>query len=176
MSEKEYQFVFAIFDGQKEAEEIIEQLKKNQKEMLGELQALVAMSKDAHGRISYKDVGMTPAKGALGGVVLGAVVGIASGGGTVLLGALGSVVGGLVGKRKSENRISSEQINKAVASILPDSSAILAVVCQDFAPKILDALRATDAEIFIADLPVDLAGKLSEHHDIAYSALMKELV
>jgi len=40
----------------------------------------VTLRKDERAPIHFKDVGLTPAKGAAGGVVLGAMVGILTGG------------------------------------------------------------------------------------------------
>lgn len=51
------------------------------------MQAAVVMRKDAENQVHYKDVGMKPAKGALAGTAIGAIIGIATGGASLVLGA-----------------------------------------------------------------------------------------
>jgi uncharacterized membrane protein len=175
MSEKSVKFVIAVFDTEEMAEVTLTKLKAENKEHLRGVQAAVAMRKDANSRIHYKDVGLTPAKGAVAGVVLGAVVGIATGGAGLALGALGALLGGVVGKRKREGRIASEQVNQVVASIQPASSALLSVVEQDSAEHFESLLHSEGAHTFITDISTDLAAKLDPHGEAAHNALMDQL-
>ncbi len=175
MSEKAVQFVIAIFEGEQAAEETLSALKTDKKEKLSGVQAAVAMRKDADSRIHYKDVGMTPAKGAVAGVVLGAFIGIATGGVGLALGALGGLLGGAMGKRKREGQIASEQVNQVVASIKPGSSALLTIVDKDAAEKFEALLHAEGAHTFITDISADLAAQLDQHGDTAHAALEDQL-
>jgi hypothetical protein len=92
--------IVAAFDGETAAEEALKTLKESREEKLVGIQAAITMHKDEKEQIHFKDVGLSPGKGALGGVVLGAAVGILTGGTGLALGAVGALVGGLVGKRK----------------------------------------------------------------------------
>ena len=175
MSEKSVQFVIAIFESEQGAEETLSALKADNKEALNGVQAAVAMRKDTNGRIHYKDVGLTPAKGAVAGVVLGAVVGIATGGAGLALGALGALVGGVVGKRKREGQIASEQVNQVLASIQPGSSALLTVVEQSAAVQFEDLLHTEGATTFMTDITADLAAQLNPHGEVAHAALTDQL-
>lgn len=175
MSEKPVQFVITIFEGEASAEETLNALKADKKEALEGVQAAVAMCKGADSRVHYKEVGLTPAKGAVAGMVLGAVVGIATGGAGLALGALGSVLGGVVGKRKREGKITSEQVNQVVASIQPGSSALLAVVEQDAVETYEAALGEGGANTFTVDISSNLAAKLDPHGEAAHNALMEQL-
>ncbi len=175
MSEKTVQFVIALFESEQGAEETLSSLKADKNEILQSVQAAVAMSKDKNSRIHYKDVGMTPAKGAVAGVVIGAVVGVATGGAGFALGALGALLGGVAGKRKREGQITSAQVNQVVASIQPGSSALLTVVEQDAADKFENLLHAEGAHTFVSDISTDLATQLDSHRETAYSALMDQL-
>lgn len=175
MSEKAVQFVIAIFEGEQAAEETLSALKTDKKEKLSGVQAVVAMRKDVDSRIHYKDVGMTPVKGAAAGVVLGAFIGIATGGVGLALGALGALLGGAMGKRQREGQIAAEQVNQVVASIKPGSSALLAVVEQDAAEKFEALLQAAGAYTFITDISADLAAQLDPHGEAAYAALTDQL-
>jgi len=175
MSEKPVQFVIAIFDSEAGAEEALSTLKANRKEALQGIQAAVAMRKDTDGRVHYKDVGLTPAKGAVAGVVLGAVVGIATGGAGLALGALGAMLGGVVGKRNREGKIASEQVNQVVASIRSGSSALLLIVEQEVTAAFETTLADVGAQTFTVDISADLAAKLDPHGEAAHNALMEQL-
>jgi len=175
MSEKPVQFLIAIFDSEQMAEETLSKLKAEKNENLSAIQAAVAMRKDAQGRIYYKDVGMTPAKGAVAGIVMGAVVGIATGGAGLVLGTLGALLGGVIGKKKREDQIAAEQVNQVVVSIQPASSALLTIVEQHAAADCEALLHAEGAQTFSANISADLAEQLSEHGETAYAALMKQL-
>jgi uncharacterized membrane protein len=75
MDEKNLQLLISIFKDEKGAEKAIETLKAAHKDAESGIQAAVAVIKDQNSAIHYKDVGLTPAKGALGGVILGATLG-----------------------------------------------------------------------------------------------------
>jgi len=167
--------VIAVFDTEQGAEETLSNLKAENKEKLQGVQAAVAMRKDAQGRIHYKDVGMTPAKVAVAGIVMGAVIGIATGGAGLVLGTLGALLGGVIGKRKREGQIRAEQVNQVVASIPKGSSALLTVVELDAAADFEELLHNEGASTFNADISADLAAQLGEHGEAAYTALMEHL-
>lgn len=175
MSEKPVQFVIAVFDSEEGAEKALSRWKAERKEKLQGVQAAVAMRKDAQGRIHYKDVGMTPARGAVAGIVIGAVVGIATGGTGLVLGALGSLLGGVVGKRKREGQIAAEQVNQVVASLPTGSSALLTVVEKNAATEFEELLQAEGIDTFGADISANLTAQLSEHGEAAHTALMEQL-
>lgn len=175
MSEKPVQFVIAIFESESGAEETLSALKSEKKESLQGVQAAVAMRKDVNNRIHYKDVGMTPTKGAVSGVVLGAVIGIATGGAGLALGALGALLGGVVGKRKREGQIASEQVNQVVASIQPETSALLTIVEEDATEAFEGVLHSEGAHTFVSDISADLTVQLDPHGEAAHSALMDQL-
>ena len=175
MSEKPIQFLIAIFDTEQGAEEALSGLKAGKTEKLQALQAVVAMRKDSQGQVHYKDVGMTPAKGAVAGVVMGAVVGIATGGASLVLGTLGALLGGVVGKRKREGKIAAEKVNQVVASMPAGSSALLTIVEQGAALALENLLQDSGAQTFTTDISADLAAQLSEYDEVAHATLLERL-
>jgi uncharacterized membrane protein len=175
MDEKAVQFVIAIFESETGAEETLSRLKSEKKEELNGVQAAVAMRKDAQSQIHYKDVGMTPAKGAVAGIAIGAIVGIATGGAGLVLGAVGALLGGVVGKRKREGHVAAEKVNQVVASIPAGSSALLTIVETEAAEDFEKLLQESDAHTFVAEISADLASALDEHADAAHAALMEQL-
>jgi uncharacterized membrane protein len=106
MTEVPIQLLVAAFDDEESAEGVLRELKAAKKEKLIGIQGAVVLRKDLSGKVHTKDVGLTPGKGAAGGVALGAVVGILTGGTGLVLGALSGIVGGIVGKRKRDSRFS----------------------------------------------------------------------
>ena len=175
MDEKAVQFVIAIFESETGAEETLSRLKSEKKEILGGVQAAVVMRKDAENQIHYQDVGMTPAKGALAGTAIGAIVGIATGGASLVLGAAGALLGGLVGKRKREGNVAAEKVNQVVASIPSESSALLAIVETDATDLFEELLQDNDAQTFTAQISADLASALNEHADNTHAAFLENL-
>jgi uncharacterized membrane protein len=175
MDEKAIQFVIAIFDSEAGAEETLSSLKSEKREKLNGVQAAVVMRKDAENQIHYKDVGMTPAKGALAGTALGAIIGIATGGASLVLGAAGALLGGLVGKRKREGNVAAEKVNQVVASIPTESSALLAIVETDATDQFEESLQGNAAQTFTAQILADLASALNEHSDGLHAAYLENL-
>jgi len=174
MSDVPLQLIVAVFEHEQGAEEALKQLKA-EKKTLG-IQGAVAMIKDATGnKISYKEVGLTPAKGILGGAVLGITLGILSGGVGLVLGAAGAAIGNVVGRKKQDSLYSSGQINHISTALQPGTSAVLAAVDSTHSADVEQALAALGGDILAADISTDVAHQLEEHQDQAYTNLLEEL-
>jgi uncharacterized membrane protein len=165
----------AAFYTEDRAEEALKTLKEARDETLVGIQAAVALRKDADGQIHFKDVGLTPGKGAMAGVVLGAVVGVLTGGTGLALGAIGALVGGLVGRKKRDSRFPTERLNQVAVSLAPGSSAILIVMEPGWLVVLEEELTLLGADVMITDIPADVAAKLEADQDEAYSALLAEI-
>jgi uncharacterized membrane protein len=175
MSEAALHLVLAAFEGETGAGEALKSLKESRDEKLVGIQAAVAMRKDGKGQLHFEDVGMTPARGAAGGVVLGAVVGLLTGGTGLALGALGALVGGLVGRKKRDSRFPTNRINQVAASLDPGSSALLIVMEQGWVVVLEKELEALGGDVLAAEIPSDIAGQTQEERDAAFDALVREL-
>ena len=175
MSEAQVRLLVAAFEGEQAAEEALKALRESREDQLIGIQAAVAMRNDELGRIRFRDVGMTPGKGALGGVVLGAVVGILTGGTGLALGAVGAVAGGLVGKKKRDSRFSTDQVNQVASSLSPGSSALVIVMEPGWVVVLEKELEALGADVLTTDISADVAHQLEQSHEVAYSTLASEL-
>jgi uncharacterized membrane protein len=167
--------IVAAFEGQARAEEALKAMKESRDAKLIGVQAAVALRKDEAGQIHFKDVGLTPAKGAASGVVLGAVVGILTGGTGLALGALGALVGGLVGRKKRDSRFSTDRINQLAASLAPGSSAVVIVLESGWVSVLEEKLTLLGADVLTAAVPADVAQHLDASQEVAYEALSSQL-
>jgi uncharacterized membrane protein len=176
MSDPTVQVVLAVFDDENSTAAALKQLKAAKKGGLPGIQAAVAMYKDASSsRFRYKEVGLTPGKGALSGVILGATLGILTGGAGIVLGAAGALLGGLVGRKKQESRFPTDRINQVVASLPPGSSAILAVVADQDVAAVEKDLADLGGDLLTVPISADIAAQLMEHSDAAHAVLRQEL-
>lgn len=170
MSDVPVQLLIAAFNTPTGAEEVLDQLKTAKKEKLIGIQAARVLVKDEKGRISSKDVGLTPAKGAVAGGVLGAVVGIVTGGVGLALGAAGALVGGLIGRSRKEGRFDAYRIEQIADSLTPNSSAIVAVIEHKWVADLEAELEEAGADVMTAAIAADIAAQLAAGRDVAYSA------
>jgi uncharacterized membrane protein len=176
MSEEAHlHLIIAAFEAEMDAEKALRSLNESQDEELIGIQAAVAMHKDEEGQIHFKDVGLTPAKGAVGGVVLGAVVGILTGGTGLALGALGALVGGLVGRKKQDSRFSADRVNQLAASLAPGSSAAVIVMDPGWGAVVEEKLALLGGDVLTADLPADVDQHLDASQEAAYAALLRQV-
>jgi uncharacterized membrane protein len=171
MSEVHLHIIVAAFAGEMDAEDALHDLKEAGKENEAGIEAAVAMRKDGEGNLHFKDVGMTPGKGALAGVVLGAVIGVLTGGTGLAMGAIGALAGGLVGRRKQAGTIPTDRINQVAASLAPGSSAIVAVVEPKSVARVEVDLDEMGADLLTAPIPTEIARQLEANRDEAYSLL-----
>jgi uncharacterized membrane protein len=167
--------IIAAFGDENGAEEALKSLKESQDEELIGVQAAVALHKDQEDQMHFHDVGLTPAKGAVGGVVLGAVVGILTGGTGLALGALGALVGGLVGRKKRDSRFPAERINQVAAALAPGTSVALIVMEPGWAVVLEEKLGLLGADVFTADIPSGVAQQSTADREAAIAALLGEL-
>jgi uncharacterized membrane protein len=175
VSEAPLHLLLAAFDAEAAARDALKTLKESRDEKIVGVQAAVAMRKDAEGQLQFEDVGMTPGKGALAGVALGAVVGVLTGGTVIALGALGALIGGLVGRKKRDSRFPTGGINQLAASLAPDSSALVIIMEPGWVVVLEKELEALGADVLSAPIPADITEQLDTDQAAAYAVLADEL-
>ena len=136
----------------------------------------IIVQKDADEKVTFEDIGRTPRRGAVEGVVLGGVVGLLIGGAGLTLGALGGVVGHHSGKKKQAIKEMPDPLGKVAGSLGPNSSAIIAVVKGKPKAKSFAIVREMGGDIFEATILQEASDQLDEQADAAYATLLAALV
>jgi uncharacterized membrane protein len=175
MNEENTQLVVAVFSKEDAADQALNKLQDKKEDKPVNIQAAVVIRKDTQGGIHYHDVGLTPGKGAAGGVILGSVLAVLTGGTVLALGAIGALIGGIVGKKKRDSRLSADTVNQLVAALDPGSSAIMAVLDQESLEAIEPELETSGADIMVATITSDIQTQLEPYHEDAYRILEDQL-
>ena len=171
MYEKQMYLLLAAFNGIDNAETALTQLKKRDRV----IQSAVIMQKDADENVKFNDVGLTPHKGAAGGIVLGGVVGLLTGGTGLALAALGGLVGSRSTKKKQAERLLPEQLSQVAGSLGPDSSAIVAVSQHPLKAEVATELTDMGAELFQVAIQPEILDHLDDQADESYATLLAAL-
>lgn len=160
--------ILAVFNGVDTADAALKELPHRDPKTI----SAVVMVKDADERVQFNDVGLTPMKGAVGGVVLGGAIGLLTGGVGLVLAAAGGLVGKRVAKNRQARQLAPEQIGQVAASMGPDSSAIIAVSKRGLQPVALDTLAEMGAEVYEIPIAAQASG---DGGDDAYASLLAAL-
>ncbi len=172
MREKPLYLYLAVFNGMDRAENALEQMPKRDRNVV----SAVVMIKDAAEQVRFKDVGLTPARGAVTGTVIGGVVGLLTGGaGLVAFGALGGYFGHRSAVKKQANQVIPEQLKKIAGSIGPESSAIIAVTKQEPDPTVMQTIEALGGKIFSTELIPQADSDGQKQADQTYETILESL-
>lgn len=172
MSEKPIYLYVAVFNGMDKAENALEQMPRRDRNVV----SAVVMTKDSADQVQFKDVGLTPAKGAINGTIIGGVAGLLTGGvGLVALGALGGYFGHRTAAKKQANQVIPEQLKKIAGSIGPASSAIIAVTKQEPDPNVLQTIEALGGNIYSTELAPQADNNGQEEAQQAYDTILESL-
>jgi YegS/Rv2252/BmrU family lipid kinase len=171
MADNTINLVLAVFEGVDSAEAVVAKLPKRNKNAV----SVVVMKKDAQEHITFKDLGRTPTRGTVNGVILGGVVGVLTGGTGLAIGALGGVIGHHSASKKKAVKVMPDQLNKVAGSLGPNSSAIIAIVKGEPKEKSIAIMKEAGGILFEAVVPQDVTKGLDEQADEAYATLLAAL-
>jgi uncharacterized membrane protein len=163
--------VIGLYNGEHDAEVALERLKPEYKDRREHIRAALALRRDIGDRFHYTYAGLSPGKGARRGVVLGAVVGLLTGGTGLVLGALGAAVGALVGEHRQAQAMAPDRVNQVAASLPPGSSAIVAVVGDEILPGLQERLAQLGADVVTVAVSADIFEQIQAHRDEAAAVL-----
>ena len=147
MSTKQVQLLIGIFEGADTAVAKLNSIRSTKSTRHLGVQSAIVLFKDEDGQIHTVDVGLNPRRGAVGGLVLGGVVGVLTGGTTLVLGGIGALVGRHVGRKKQEARLDTPAVHQIGNALVPGASLILAVVQADKVPTVSTLLEQEGAEV-----------------------------
>jgi YegS/Rv2252/BmrU family lipid kinase len=139
------------------------------------VRAAVVVQKDHANKLSVKDIGLTPKKGAFGGVVLGAVIGLIAGGTGLALGVLGGVLGALSIRRAQKSHLAPELKSQIQELIVPGSSAILIVGDRPLPDDRAAELESRGGQLYVNEIAPNTLEQLQSYDDEAYKTLTDEL-
>jgi len=153
-----------------EALEALEEAKKEH--LVGIVQAATVVV-DADGKLRIKDTkDMGPKKGAVVGGLLGAGLGLITGGvGWLLLG--GGAVGALAAKAR-DGGLSDARLKELGERMTPNSSAIVAVVELTWVADVEREFANIGADVVREAVEEDLVAQLSDGSAVSYSAAEDE--
>jgi uncharacterized membrane protein len=147
----------------------LEELRAAKKEhLIGIVQAATVVV-DADGKLRITDTkDMGPGKGAIVGGVLGAGLGLITGGvGWLLLG--GGAIGALAAKAR-DGGLSNERLRELGERMTPNSSAIVAVVELTWVADVEREFASVGADVVRESVEEDLVAQLSNGSVVSYSA------
>ena len=141
------EFSIALFKDEKGAVTALDSLEAERKSKDAPIGDVAVLRKDSEGKYHIYEPGdMTGSKGAAIGAVIGGLIGAITGPGAIITGAAGAAVGGLVAKFSDKGFYNNEL--KALAGALePGTSALLAIVADEFLGEFANRMRAMKAEV-----------------------------
>lgn len=160
------ELLMAGFDPYDRADQVMDELRTlDRDERLSILNAVV-LKKDAQGKITVSGDGdVRPGEGALFGALVGALVGLLGGpGGAVVGAAAGAITGGITAKG-IDLGFSDEMVEKLQENMRPDSSAILALVEQDWLEQVTEEITTRKGRIVHQALRADILERIRKDRD-----------
>jgi uncharacterized membrane protein len=149
-----------VFAGETRAQEVLEVVDRLHREGAVDLHNAAVITRDAAGKIAVRERNdLTAREGAVGGAVLGGVVGLLRG---KLLGdaLLGAGVGYVAGK-VLDLGFDDKFLNDVAAGLTPNTSALVLAIEFDRLDEALRALDPYHGTIIRQSLPADQAQKLA---------------
>jgi uncharacterized membrane protein len=149
-----------VFPGETRAGEVLEVVDRLHREGAVDLHNAAVITRDAAGKITiHESNDFTPREGALGGVVLGGVIGLLRGKllGDALLGA----GAGYVASKVLDLGFDDKFLNDIAATLTPNTSALVLAIEFDRLDEALAKLDPYHGTIIRQSLPPDQAEKLA---------------
>lgn len=154
MSDKPLYLAIAVFYTLDGARLAVQQL-QDEKKLTGQDVAVV-VEKGHDGRMVTQDVGLSPRKGTATGLILGATLGVLTGGAALALGAAGGLIGRHMVNRKRQNQLTPDlfaQLNERMAA---GTSLVLVVREEEMAAETEETLQYLSGELFTAVITAEV--------------------
>ena len=157
------ELVVAAFNTEEKAGEVLESLKKLQKEQIIFLVNAAIMTKDEKGKVSMKetqDVGA--GKGALFGAIAGGLLGLIGGPVGVVVGAAAGAATGGVAANRIDMGFPDDTLKELQETLTPCSSAIVALIQHEWVDRVVEELEKEQASLFRQVLKEEIVAQLEE--------------
>jgi uncharacterized membrane protein len=154
------ELIAIVFQGETRAREVLEAVTQLHQEGAVDLHNAAVISRDVAGKTSIHETNdFTPREGAMGGAVLGGVIGLLRG---KLLGdaLIGAGIGYLASKALDLG-FDDTFLNEIAATLTPDSSALVLAIEFDRVDQALSVLDQFHGRLIRQTLPPDQAQKLA---------------
>lgn len=138
--------IYAVYDGEKAASDVLQTMRTNQKATGEHIQSYAVVSKDMKGKVRVRDQRERDAKV---GAVIGGVIGVLGGpAGAVAGAAAGGSLGYLTG---NEVGISKELVDEMKTLLTPGSSALAVVLEDRWVQDVEKGLKQAQARRVVAE-------------------------
>jgi uncharacterized membrane protein len=171
MADAPVQLIVAAFQGENDADEALDELKKAKKEHLIKVNDAAILRKDAKGDLHIKETeDMTGKRGGVIGGVVGAGLGILTGGATLALAGVGAAAGGLAAKLR-DSGFKDERLRQLGEGLTPSSSAIVAVIEHTWVEEAQKEFEKAGANVVVESIAADIATQLEAGREVGYTAI-----
>jgi uncharacterized membrane protein len=171
MSNTPVEVIMAAFPTPDGAAQAMAALQQAKSEGLIGIADMAIVVKDENGKLKITDSKHRTARGLVTGGVVGGLVGLLAG--PVGLAAMGgSAVGALAGRARGLPM--RAELKEAGDSLIPNSSAIVAVIEHTWVTELETALAAQGAQVIHDTIKADVAAQLNAGGNVLYSALVTD--
>ncbi|MBN1147319.1 MAG: DUF1269 domain-containing protein [Anaerolineales bacterium] len=157
------ELMLAVFEEEGRVEKVLRDLKRLEKDRTLRLFDAAMLVKDRNGIVRLKetrDVGA--GRGALFGAIAGGLVGLLGGPAGVIVGAAAGAAAGGVTASKIDLGFSNQFLDEIKTHLQPGSSALLALVEQEWAERLAQELQRYPGQLFRHALKAEIVKQLIE--------------
>jgi uncharacterized membrane protein len=174
MADAPVQLLIAAFQDEGGASAALQMLKEAKKEKLVAIKDAAVLRKDPQGKLHVNDVrDMTGTRGAAIGGVVGAGLGILTGGAALAIAGIGALAGGLAAKLR-DSGFNDARLKKLGEGLTPGSSAIVAVIEHTWVADLQEEFQKAGAEVVTEAIAADIAKQLEAGRNTAYTAISSD--
>lgn len=174
MADVPVELVVAAFKEEHGAENVLKELKEAKKEKLIGIQDAAVIRRDQNSKIHISETGdMRGGRGAAIGAVVGGAIGLLTGPGAIITGAVGATIGGLAAKLR-DSGFPDDRLREIGQALEPGTSAIVAVIEHTWVADLEQELAAQGAQVMTESIKADIAEQLQAGRDVTYTAVATE--
>jgi len=174
MADAPVQLLIAAFQDESGASAALQMLKEAKKEKLVAIKDAAVLRKDPEGKLHVNDIrDMTGTRGAVIGGVVGAGLGIITGGAALAIVGIGALAGGLAAKLR-DSGFNDARLRKLGDGLKPGSSAIVAVIEHTWVADLQEEFQKAGAEVVTEAIAADIAEQLEAGRNTAYTAISSD--